>query len=227
MRKLIVCARIHPMSKKQSIKPRDVSFSLSVLKQDSRLKELIERHGEPDFTNFFPASSGIFQALLRSIVYQQISGKAAASIYGRFVSLYPRKKPTPELVLATPEEQLRARGLSTQKIKYIKDTAQKFFDGTIQPRLFSKMTSEEIVKHLIQIKGVGVWTAHMLLIFTLNRLDVLPIGDLAIRKAFQKVYNLRKIPNHRKMEELAKGWREHASVASWYLWQVIDEAKKK
>lgn len=210
------------MIPKRPIKPLDVADSLSVLKRDPRLKDLIDRHGTPTLSDFFPVATGIFQALIRSIVYQQISGKAAASIHGRFVALYPRKRPTPKLVLATAEADLRKAGLSTQKVIYIKDAALKFSNGTIQPRLFPKMTSEEIVEHLIQIKGVGVWTAHMLLIFTLNRLDILPTGDLAIRKAFQKVYNLRKMPDHKKMEKLAKEWRQHASIASWYLWRVVD-----
>ena len=111
------------------------------------------------------------------------------------------------------------------KVNYMRDAARKFKDGTINPRKFAKMSSQEIIDHLVQIKGVGVWTAHMLLIFTLLRSDILPTGDLGIRKGFQKVYNLRSMPNHDQMEKLAADWREHASVASWYLWRVTDDLK--
>ena len=104
----------------------------------------------------------------------------------------------------------------------MRDAAKKFLDGTINPRKFAKMSSQEITDHLVQIKGVGVWTAHMLLIFTLLRPDILPTGDLGIRKGFQKVFRLRSMPDHKRMEKLARGWREHASVASWYLWRVVD-----
>ena len=121
---------------------------------------------------------------------------------------------------------MRAAGLSIQKIAYMKDAARKFKDGTIDEGNFKKMTSQEIINHLVQIKGVGVWTAHMLLIFTLHRVDILPTGDLAIRKGFQTVYKLRSLPSHKHMERLAKPWRTHASIGSWYLWRVADEAKK-
>lgn len=121
-----------------------------------------------------------------------------------------------------PVAKLRAAGLSAQKVAYMRDAAKKFKDGTISPRKFVKMTSQEIVDHLVAIKGVGVWTAHMLLIFTLQRPDILPTGDLGIRKGFQVVYKLRSLPDHERMEKLAKEWREHASVASWYLWRVVD-----
>ena len=111
------------------------------------------------------------------------------------------------------------------KVIYVRDLAKKFRDGSVNPRAFPRMTSEDIISHLIQVKGVGVWTAHMLLIFTLERLDILPTGDLGIRKGFQIVYKLRSLPSHTHMERLARPWREHASVASWYLWRVADSLK--
>ena len=201
----------------------DHSASLTVLKDIPAFRILISKHGEPAISRYFANVRGIFQALLRSIVYQQISGKAAASIHGRFVALFPRKNPTPELVLAMPEEKLRACGLSGQKVAYIRDVAQKFSDGTVKPQRFRKMTSDEIIEDLVQIKGIGVWSAHMLLIFTLNRLDILPTGDLAIKKGFQRVYSLKEMPDHKQMEKLAAPWRAHASVASWYLWRASEE----
>ena len=118
---------------------------------------------------------------------------------------------------------MRSAGLSAQKVSYIKDLAVKFSDGTIEHRALHKMTTLDLIEHLIQVKGVGVWTVHMLLIFTLNRPDVLPTGDLGIRKGFQSLYRLKTLPDHKKMESLAKPWRAHASVASWYLWKVADE----
>jgi 3-methyladenine DNA glycosylase/8-oxoguanine DNA glycosylase len=199
--------------------------SLTVLRRDKRLARLIKKHGAPTLSRYFPSASGIFRALLRSIIYQQLSGKAAASIHARFVALFPRKRPTPALVLKMPEEKLRACGLSYQKIRYMKDLAQKFENRTIKHRALAKMSSEEIIAHLTQVKGIGEWTVHMLLIFTMGRLDVLPVGDLGIKKGFQIVYDLKALPDKKTMERLAAHWRAHSSVASWYLWRAADEAK--
>lgn len=167
----------------------------------------------------------IFSAILRSIISQQISTSAAKAIHGRFLELFPKSGPTPDLILKAPARKLRAAGLSMQKITFMRDTARKFKGGMIDPRKFPPMSSQEIIDHLVQIRGVGIWTAHMLLIFTLYRPDILPTGDLGIRKGFQVVYRLRRLPSHAHMERLAKPWREHASIASWYLWRVADESK--
>ena len=188
---------------------------------------LIKRHGPPQTSRYFPTARGIFQALLRSIIYQQISGKAARSIHARFISLFPRKNPTPEAILKMSDAKLRRAGLSSQKVSYIRDLAQKFSDGTIRTRALATMETRELEEHLVQVKGIGVWTVHMLLIFTLNRPDVLPTGDLGIRKGFQTLYKLKSLPDHAQMEKLAVRWRAHASTASWYLWRAADENKKK
>ena len=169
----------------------------------------------------------VFSSLLRSIVFQQLSGHAARAIHGRFIALFPKSGPTPALVLRVPTRKLRSIGLSAAKVTYMRDLAEKYLDGTINEKKFGGMTSREIVHHLVQVKGIGVWTAHMLLIFTLHRLDILPTGDLAIRKGFQTVYKLKELPSHERMEKLAEKWRAHASIASWYLWRVADEQKKK
>ncbi|MEK7155704.1 MAG: DNA-3-methyladenine glycosylase 2 family protein [Patescibacteria group bacterium] len=195
--------------------------SLKILKKHPHFGPLIKKHGPPDFTRYH-GRARIFTSVLRSIISQQISTKAAAAIRGRFLALFPKSGPTPETLLKMPVAELRAAGLSAQKVAYMRDAALKFKDGTISPRKFARMTSQEIIDHLVQIKGVGVWTAHMLLIFTLMRPDILPTGDLGIRKGFQVVYGLRSLPDHKRMEKLAQEWREHASVASWYLWKVID-----
>lgn len=194
--------------------------SIKALKKDPYFKELIQKHGTPRLED----DREPFAALVRAIVHQQVSGKAAETIFGRFVALFPKNKfPTPAQVLKMPTEKMRAVGLSGQKTSYIKDLAEKFANGTIKHTDLHTMESGELIEHLVQVKGVGVWTAHMFLIFTLHRADVLPTGDLGVRKGFQVVYGLRSLPDHKKMEALAKGWRQHASAASWYLWRVADE----
>ncbi len=193
--------------------------SVQLLKNEKQFAPLIREHGLPNLRR----GKDPFQALVRSIIHQQVSGRAAETIYARFIALFPGKKfPSPESVRDMSVEKLRSAGLSGQKASYIKDLAEKFTDGTIERRTLHKMTSDELEKHLIQVKGIGVWTVHMFLIFTLNRPDVLPTGDLGIRKGFQAVYRLKKLPDHAKMEKLAKKWRAHASAASWYLWRAAD-----
>jgi DNA-3-methyladenine glycosylase II len=204
----------------------DFSSSIRHLKRDKKLAPYIKRHGALDLTRYHRSQRGVFHALLRSIIYQQISGKAAASILARVEALFPNGKPTPELLLGMSVHKLRAAGLSPQKIGYVRDLAQKCVDKTVDERRFTTMASEEVIAHLTAVKGIGTWTAHMFLIFTLYRPDILPVGDLGIRKGFQIVYGLRALPNERRMEKLARPWREHASAASWYLWRVADEAKK-
>lgn len=185
---------------------------------------LINRFGPPDMTKYHRKIT-VFHSLLRSIIYQQLSGYAAKAIHGRVLALTD-DKPTPEKLLQIRAPRLRKAGLSTQKITYVRDLARKFLDGTINENLFKKMSSQEIIDHVVQVKGIGEWTAHMLLIFRLHRPDILPTGDLAIQKGFQKVYGLRKRPHKKDMERIAKPWRQHASVAAWYLWRVMDEHKK-
>jgi len=189
------------------------------LRQDSYLSPLIQQHGQPPFK----PQRQTFKALGESIIYQQLSGKAAAAIYSRFLDLFPgRRFPAPAYLLTVPVARLRSAGLSTQKASYLLDLAIKFCDGTIQPRKFPTMTDEEISEHLIQVKGIGQWTADMFLMFALNRPDVLPVGDLGIRNGFRKLYGLRKDPTPQKMIALAEPWRPYRTVASWYLWRVVE-----
>ena len=198
--------------------------SVKILRRDKRLRRLIEEHGIPDLKR----RKDPFRSLVRAIIYQQLSGKAAATILDRFLKLFSGKKfPGPEKVGSISVRKLRSAGVSMQKASYIKDLAKKFSDGTIQPRSFGRMTNEEIIEHLTRVKGIGVWSVHMFLIFTLNRRDVLPTGDLGIRKGFQITYKLKDLPDHATMEQLARPWREHASVASWYLWRAADKFKAK
>ena len=197
--------------------------TLTILRRDKHFARLIKKHGPPQTSRYFPTASGIFHALLRSIIYQQISGSAARSIHTRFIELFPRKTPTPKALLRLSIQKLRSVGLSKQKVAYIRDVAKKFSDGSLRHKKFPDMTSAEIIEHLCEIKGIGEWTAHMLLLFTLKRPDILPTGDLGIKKGFQVIYGLKSLPNHKQMEQLAKPWRAHASAASWYLWRAADE----
>ena len=202
--------------------------SVSALMRDKRFARLIKKHGPPVFKwNNFERGNA-FQSLCRSIIYQQVSGAAAATILARFVGLFPKSEfPTPLAVCRMAIEKMHAAGLSSQKASYIKDLALKFSDGTIRHESLNQMTNEEIVEHLTQVKGIGAWTVQMFLIFTMNRPDVLPTGDLGIRKGFQIVYGLKYPPDRAKMERLARDWRAHASAASWYLWRAADGAKSK
>ena len=205
----------------------DIQKSLAVLRRDKRFARLIKKHGAPKFSWNTLERGNSFQALARSIIYQQVSGAAAKTILARFIALFGKKFPTPKAVLKMTIPRLRTAGLSAQKTSYIKDLAEKFADGTVKHRVLHKMATEEIITHLCQVKGIGVWTVQMFLIFTLNRMDILPTGDLGIRKGFKIVYGLKTLPDHAQMEKLARPWRAHASLASWYLWRAADEAKIK
>lgn len=205
--------------------PAHLAIALKVLAKDPHFKPLIKKYGPPELKAYTPKPGAIFEALTRAIVSQQISGKAAASIYARFLSVFPRRRPTPLSLLALSEETLRSCGLSRQKVSYLRDLSQKFLDGTINTKTLSKLSSAEIVAHLVQVKGIGVWTVQILLIFTLGRLDILPTGDLGVRKGFQVLYGLSQLPTASQMETLAVPWRAQASLASWYLWRVADDQK--
>lgn len=197
---------------------------LSLLKKNPRFAKLIKKYGAPDLT-LYHGKMRVFSALLRSIIYQQLSGKAAGAIHARLLALFPKSGPTPKLLSKIRAPKLRAAGLSVQKITYVRDLAKKFIDGTINEKEFSKMSSQDIIDHLVQVKGIGEWSAQMLLIFTLYRPDILPTGDLAIQKGFQMLYGLKARPSKKQMEKLAAPWRLEATAGSWYLWRVADEAK--
>ena len=197
--------------------------SLRVLKQDAYFRPLIKKYGPPDLTTYHKTETTAFSALLRSIIYQQLSGRAAGAIYARVLDLFPHETPTPADLLKIRKPSLRKAGLSIAKIDYVRDLARKCLDGTIDEMRFPQMSSQEIIDHVTQVHGIGEWTAHMLLIFTLYRSDVLPVGDLAIRKGFQKLYNMKSLPTKKEMQTRAMPWASHASIASWYLWKLVDE----
>jgi DNA-3-methyladenine glycosylase II len=163
-----------------------------------------------------------FDALCRSIIYQQLSTKAAGTIHGRFLDLFPDRQPTPEALGLLPEETLRGVGLSRQKLNYLKDLAQRVHTGALPLDHLDELPDQDIIDYLVQVKGIGVWTAQMFLMFRLGRLDVLPDLDLGIRNAIKKVYRVRGVPNGKRIQKLGAPWRPYASVACWYLWRSLD-----
>ena len=168
-----------------------------------------------------------FDALAKSIAYQQLSGKAAATIWGRVRALFPGKYLDPKLVLKMPDKKLRAAGLSRSKVAAIKDLAAKTLDGTVpSARLLAKMNDEEIVERLITVRGIGRWTAEMLLLFDLGRPDVWPVDDYGVRKGFAKTFGRRKLPTPKQLRKIGEKWRPYRSVAAWYFWRALDAPEK-
>ena len=193
-------------------------------KVDTKIAELLDKlpplvsNPEPDF----------YYTLLRSVVGQQLSVKAAATIFNRFLELFPGKYPNPEEVLLLLDEQLRGVGLSGQKTSYVRAVAEFKKSGKLEPEVISHLEDEELIKHLTHIKGVGRWTAEMLLMFALNRPDVLPLDDLGIQNAFKKQYNLteEKKALQARMTEIAEAWKPHRTLACKYLWRSLDNMPK-
>jgi DNA-3-methyladenine glycosylase II len=165
-----------------------------------------------------------FQTLVRSVTYQQLNGTAAETILGRVLALYPGKRfPTPEDVLATPDDRLRAAGLSRNKTAAVKDIAAKTIEGLVpDSRAIRKLSNEEILARLTAVRGVGPWTVEMLLMFTLGREDVLPATDFGVRKGFALTYGLEELPSAKELLAHGEKWRPHRTTASWYLWRAVD-----
>jgi DNA-3-methyladenine glycosylase II len=168
---------------------------------------------------------GYFEALVESIVSQQLSVKAADTIYGRLIALGGGRLPGPQELLVFPEEPLRKAGLSGPKIKYLRDLCAHVAEGRLVLDELSALPDEDVITRLCAVKGVGRWTAEMFLIFRLLRPDVLPVADLGIRKGMMKLFGLRKEPLPERMVKLAKPWRPYRSVACWYLWRLHERSK--
>lgn len=161
--------------------------------------------------------------LVRSIISQQISTKAAASILKKFLSLFPEEKMSHAHLASLTDEELRGAGLSRGKTIYIRDLSQKFLNGELPDHnSIKKMSDEEIIESFVKVKGIGVWTVQMLLIFFMRRKDVFPIGDLGVQKGYQIIFNKRKLPNKKEMEKRGKKWAPYRSVAALYLWSATD-----
>jgi len=192
-----------------------------------RLAELIARSRRYEIVPSLSVRP--FDALAESIAYQQLSGKAAATIWGRVRALYPRRKYLdPKIVLATSDEKLRACGLSRNKVAALKDLAAKTLDGTVPSRRqLAKMSDEEIISRLSSVRGIGRWTAEMLLLFDLGRPDVWPVHDYGVRKGFAKTFGKRKLPTPKQLLKHGEKWRPYRSVAAWYFWRALDAPAKK
>jgi DNA-3-methyladenine glycosylase II len=186
-------------------------------KADPVLRAIIERLG-PCRMEFGPPE---FHSLAEAIVYQQLNGKAAVTIFKRFAALAGEPL-TPEGILRLTDEQMRSVGLSKQKAAYLKDLAAKTKEGLLDFSKLAALSDEEVIKHLTQVKGIGVWTAQMFLMFTLKRENVLPTGDYGVQAAIKKHYKKRKLPKPEVMEKIAKCWEPYRSVACWYLWKSLD-----
>jgi DNA-3-methyladenine glycosylase II len=193
--------------------PKVIAF----LSKDPKLKEVIRTTEVvmPDY------NGDVYERLIRAIIYQQLSGKAASSIHGRFLTLFPDEYPDPGMLLSLDVSELRSAGLSRQKAGYLHNVAEFFQNEALIDKDWSSMEDEAIIKYLTQIKGVGKWTVEMILMFTLNRSDVFPLDDLGIQQAMQLLYGIEEKGRllKVKMFEKAENWRPYRTYASWYLWR--------
>lgn len=184
---------------------------------DPVLASIIERVGPYGMQYREPT----FRALVRSIVFQQLHGKAAQAIFNR-LEAKAGGVITPESILRLRPTQMRSLGLSKQKLTYIRDLARKTRDGIVEFHRFPQMSDEEVIAELTKVKGIGEWTAHMFLMFALRRQNILPTGDYGVRSAMRKAYGMKVMPKPRTMERIAKSWHPYCSVASWYMWRSLD-----
>lgn len=189
---------------------------------DAKMAAAIERVGP---CTLLPRREGThFGHLARNIIYQQLSGSAAATIHGRFAALAggDLQAPDPHAVLSLSPEALRACGLSTAKLRAVQDLAQHVVDDRLPLHALDGMTDDEVIAALVPVRGIGPWTAQMFLMFRLGRPDVLPVLDLGVRKGAQRIYRTRALPDAERLTKIARNWRPWASVASWYCWRVLD-----
>ena len=193
---------------------------LHLKKADPVLGSVIDRVGAYRIQYREPS----FETLVRSIVYQQLSGKVAKVIFGRLEAAIPEGRLTPEAILKLTPARMRKCGLSKQKTAYIRDLARKTARGHLRFEALPELPDEAVIEHLTQVKGIGVWTAHMFLLFALERPNVLPTGDLGVRAAIRKAYGLDALPHPKQIEELAAGWHPYCSVATWYLWRSLENS---
>jgi DNA-3-methyladenine glycosylase II len=191
---------------------------------DAKLAVLIDRIGECRFQ--VRAELSIYESLLRSIMYQQLAGAAAAAILKRLQALFHDgdRYPTPEQILSAPDELLRSAGVSRNKMLAIRDLAAKTVEGVVPTRAQARRIENDVlIERLTTIRGIGVWTVEMLLIFGLGRMDVLPVTDYGVRKGFQLTFRTRELPTAKQMLRRGEKWRPYRSIASWYLWRAAEE----
>jgi DNA-3-methyladenine glycosylase II len=195
-----------------------------LMRRDPVLAGLIRKHGSCGLAG--AQRTDHFSALVRAITGQQLSTKAAATIYGRLAALMPDGV-TPAALTAVSDEQLRAVGMSRQKGAYFRDLCAKVATGALPLHLLDAMSDDEVIAALTQVKGIGRWSAEMFLMFRLHRPDVLPVGDLGIVNAVKTVYGLRKKPTAERIQKIGEAWRPYRSVASWYLWRSLDSEPRR
>lgn len=196
-----------------------MSAPLNHLRKDRKLAKVIDLVGEFNLS----LTKNPYESLVEAIITQQLSAKAADSISARFRAIYG-KFPKPADVIGTSDAKLRKAGLSYMKVSYIKDLSKKVESKEIRLAYMKNLSDEEVVVQLTQVKGIGRWTAEMFLIFSLGRLDVLPVGDLGLRKGIKNLYSLEELPEKEQIERIAEKWRPYRSVATWYLWRSQDES---
>lgn len=195
--------------------------AITFLRQDPALAGVMNTVGEFKLKK----RNHHFAVLVESIISQQLATSAADAIFKRFKGLYP-KFPTASEVLATRKSKLRTVGLSGMKIEYLKDLAKHVEEGKLNMRTISRMSDEDVIAHLTQVKGIGRWTAEMFLIFSLGRQDVFPVDDLGLRKGVQTLFSLPEIPKPQEVEKLGQGWRPYRTIATWYLWKSLQKFNK-
>lgn len=196
-----------------------MSTPLNHLRKDRKLAKVIDLVGEFNLS----LTKNPYESLVEAIITQQLSAKAADSISTRFRAIYGRF-PKPADVIETSDAKLRKVGLSYMKVSYIKDLSKKVESKEIRLDYMKNLSDEEVIAQLTQVKGIGRWTAEMFLIFSLGRLDVLPVGDLGLRKGIKNLYSLEELPEKEQIERIAEKWRPYRSVATWYLWRNQDES---
>lgn len=187
---------------------------------DPTMAKLIARFGDCQLA----PHTNYYGELVGAIIGQQLSEKAGATIYNRFLTLFDGKLPTPEQIIAVDTEAVRAIGCSYSKVGYMKDLAQHILDGRLDLPHIATLPNDVVIEQLVAVRGIGEWSTHMFMMFSLGRLDILPTGDLGIRKAMQELYALPELPKPAAMHEvsLRNSWGPYQSVASWYLWQSLD-----
>ena len=187
-----------------------------VSKVDPKLQQLVKELGQIDFE----ASGDPFESLVEAIISQQLSGKSARAIFGRLKALIGSEVIEAQALKRMHVSRLRKAGVSPQKVRYLKDLSSRVANGQLDLERLKEMEDAEVIRILDEVKGIGPWTAHMFLLFTLGRPDVLPVDDLGIQLAVKMVYSLRKLPSAKKIEEIASNWHPYCSVASLYLWHA-------
>jgi 3-methyladenine DNA glycosylase/8-oxoguanine DNA glycosylase len=205
-----------------AVKPRYDIARRHLIKVDPKLGRIIKKVGPCRLHAVAPRDP--FEALCLSIASQQLSTKAADTIFKRFCALFPRDyRPTPERVMTLTEEEIRAVGFSRPKVTFIRDLAAHVLDRRLDLEGLKKHPDDEVLRQLVAVKGIGRWTAEIFLMFRLGRPDIFPADDLGLMNAAQRVYGLRKRPDAKRLRQMSEAWKPHRSVAAWYLWQSLSE----